>query len=105
MAGDRLRVLPALFHLMWQRQLAADLAVPLACRPSCTCAGPGERRTPTAGQDRRPDPAGFQNSATGSDSGFYAARSYSLTRPPRTGRRWIRSLERSEGGCTARILD
>ena len=29
MAGDRLRVLPVLFHLMWCRQLAADLAVPL----------------------------------------------------------------------------
>lgn len=29
LAGDRLRVLPVLFHLMWQRQLAADLAVPL----------------------------------------------------------------------------
>jgi hypothetical protein len=30
---------------------------------------------------------GFQNSATGLDLGFYAARSYSLRRPPRTGRR------------------
>ena len=30
LAGDRLRVLPVLFRLMWQqRQLAADLAVPL----------------------------------------------------------------------------
>jgi hypothetical protein len=29
LAGDRLRVLPVLFHLMWHRQLAADLAVPL----------------------------------------------------------------------------
>ncbi len=29
MAGDRLGVLPVLFHLMWRRQLAADLAVPL----------------------------------------------------------------------------
>lgn len=29
MAGDRLRVLPVLFHLMWCRRLAADLAVPL----------------------------------------------------------------------------
>ena len=40
-------------------------------------------------------PVGFQNSATGPDLGFYAARSYSLMRPPRTGRRRIRSLERS----------
>jgi len=29
MAGDRLRVLPVLFHLMWQRELAADLTAPL----------------------------------------------------------------------------
>ena len=29
LAGDRLRVLPVLFHLMWQRQLAADLTAPL----------------------------------------------------------------------------
>jgi len=29
LAGDRLRVLPVLFHLMWRRQLTADLAVPL----------------------------------------------------------------------------
>jgi hypothetical protein len=33
---------------------------------------------------------GFQNSATGPELGFYAARSYSLMRPPRTGRRRIR---------------
>ena len=31
-------------------------------------------------------PVGFQNSAMGSDLDFYAARSYSLTRPLRTGR-------------------
>ena len=40
------------------------------------------------------DPAvacGFHNSATSPDLGFYAVRSYSLRRPPRTGRRWIRS--------------
>jgi len=30
LAGDRLRVLPVLFYLMWQRQLTADLSVPLA---------------------------------------------------------------------------
>ena len=40
-------------------------------------------------------PVGFQNSATGVDLGFSAARSYSLMRPPRTGRRWICSWERS----------
>ena len=38
------------------------------------------------------EPARFQNSAIGPDLGFYAARSYSLMRPPRTGRRWIRFL-------------
>ena len=43
-------------------------------------------------------PVGFQNSATGPDLGFYAARSYSLMRPPRTGRRLIRSWERSATG-------
>jgi hypothetical protein len=29
LAGDRLRVLPVLFHLMWQQRLPADLTVPL----------------------------------------------------------------------------
>lgn len=29
LAGDRLRTLPVLFRLMWQRQLTADLSVPL----------------------------------------------------------------------------
>ena len=47
-------------------------------------------------------PAGFQNSAAGPDLGFYAARSYSLMRPPRTGRRWIRSWERSAAGWSGR---
>jgi len=41
---------------------------------------------------------GFQNSASGVDLVFYAARSYSLRRPPRTGRRWIRFRERSATG-------
>src|ERR1019366_8463149 len=43
-------------------------------------------------------PVGFQNSATSLDLGFYAAPSYSLMRPPRTGRRLIRSWERSATG-------
>jgi hypothetical protein len=47
-------------------------------------------------------PVGFQNSATGLDLGFYAARSYSLIRPPRTGRRLIRSWERSATGWSGR---
>jgi hypothetical protein len=41
---------------------------------------------------------GFQNSATSPDLRFYAARSYSLMRPPRTGQRLIRSWERSATG-------
>ena len=45
-----------------------------------------------------PDLVRFQNSAIGPDLGFYAARSYSLMRPPSTGRRWIRFRERSAGG-------
>jgi hypothetical protein len=40
----------------------------------------------------------FQNSAVGLDLGIYAARSYSLMRPPRTDRRLIRSSERSGAG-------
>jgi hypothetical protein len=45
---------------------------------------------------------GFHNSATGLDLGFYAARSYSLMRPPRTGRRLIRSVARSATGWSGR---
>ena len=41
---------------------------------------------------------GLQNSAIGADLGFYAARSYSLMRPPRTSRRLIRWWERSATG-------
>jgi hypothetical protein len=41
---------------------------------------------------------GFQNSATRLDLGFYAARSYSLMSPPRTGRRLIRFWRRSATG-------
>ena len=46
----------------------------------------------------RSDSARFQNSAIASDLGFYAARSYSLMRPPRTGRRWTRFRDRSASG-------
>jgi hypothetical protein len=45
-----------------------------------------------------PARVGFQNSADTPDLAFYATRSYSLMRPPRTGRRLIRSLERSATG-------
>jgi hypothetical protein len=44
------------------------------------------------------EPVGFQNSATGPGLVFYAARSYSLMRPPRTGRRSIRFRDRSATG-------
>ena len=41
LAGDRLRVLPVLFHLMWQRQLAADLvAAPLGMATVVHAGGP-----------------------------------------------------------------
>jgi hypothetical protein len=68
--------------------------------------GPGQeprvygpvRRRPGGAADRAGRPVGFRNSATSSDLGFYAARSYSLMKPPRTGRRLIRSWERSAAG-------
>jgi hypothetical protein len=47
-------------------------------------------------------PVGFQNSATGPDMGFYAARSYSLMRPPRTSRHLIRFRETSAMGWSGR---
>jgi hypothetical protein len=40
LAGDRLRVLPVLFHLMWQRQLAADLTAPLSMSTVVHAGGP-----------------------------------------------------------------
>ncbi|WP_432830782.1 TnsA-like heteromeric transposase endonuclease subunit [Dactylosporangium sp. CA-092794] len=41
LAGDRLRVLPVLFHLMWQRQLVADLAAgPLGMTTVVHAGGP-----------------------------------------------------------------
>jgi hypothetical protein len=48
------------------------------------------------------EPVGCQNSAMGLDLAFYALRSYSLIRPPRTGRRLIRSRERSAAGWSGR---
>ncbi len=41
LAGDRLRILPVLFHLMWQRRLTADLSVPLG---TATAVWPGGTR-------------------------------------------------------------
>src|ERR1039457_1637038 len=70
---------------------------------------PGQQRRRRHGEDLGPapprdepgergEPVGFLNSATGVELGFYAARSYSLMRPPRTGRRLICSHERSAAG-------
>ena len=56
---------------------------------------------PPAQVSRSDQPVGFQNAATGIDLGFYVARSYSLMKPPRTGRRLIRSWERSATGSRA----
>jgi hypothetical protein len=41
LAGDRLRTLPVLYHLMWRRTLAADLSAPLG---TATAVWPGGRR-------------------------------------------------------------
>ena len=60
--------------------------------------------SPASSRPRRPhpDPVGFQNSATGLDLGFYAARSYSLIRSPRTGLCLICPRERSANGWSGR---
>jgi hypothetical protein len=66
----------------------------------------GDQPSGGVGDDRDlgsvPERAGFQNSATGLDLGIYAARSYSLMRPPRTGRRLIRCWEISAAGWPGR---
>lgn len=43
-AGDPIAVLPALFHLMWRRELAADLSVRLTAETLVAAAGPGSAR-------------------------------------------------------------
>jgi Glyoxalase-like domain len=48
------------------------------------------------------EPVGFQNPFTSAELAFYAARSYSLIRPPSTGRRLIRSRVRSTTGRSER---
>ena len=53
----------------------------------------GSSPAPPGTRSTRLDPVGFQNSATRVGLGFYAARSYSLRRPPRLGPSWIRSWE------------
>jgi len=49
-------------------------------------------------RERFKEPVGFQNSAIGPELGFYAARSYSLMRPPRTGCAGSASGKRSGAG-------
>ncbi len=67
--------------------------------PGFRCISFDQRGTgASACRDGRYDLVGFQNSAAGPDRRFYAARSYPLIRPPRTGRRLIRSLARSATG-------
>jgi uncharacterized protein (TIGR03086 family) len=70
-----------------------------ATRRYVSCLACGAGRSGRARTSR--DPVGFQNSATAIDLGFYAARSYSLMKPPRTGRRLIRSWKRSATGSRA----
>src|SRR6185369_557489 len=62
--------------------------------------GPGNRHTYGPGPAR--PGVGFQNSATAVELGFYAARSYSLIRPARMGRRFIRSAVTSAMGWSGR---
>ena len=68
LAGDRLKVLPVLFHLMWRGDLVADLTARPLGRPAD--AGPGGRRTVSGreaalrGRDRRPG-AGRRSAAPG----------------------------------------
>jgi hypothetical protein len=78
--------------------------VPTMCRlnPFDPCERLLGHSCETASTAIRGHPAGFQKSATGPDLGLYAVRSYSLMRPPRRGRRLIRSWERSATGWSGR---
>ena len=53
-------------------------------QPHARVVGDAQQHSGVAGKET---PVGCQNSATGLDLGVYAARWYSLMRPPRTGRR------------------
>ena len=73
-------------------------AVPNQVRRACSSSTTSNRLPGAKMTFCRSMRVGFQNSATGPDLDFYVARSYSLMRPPRTGRRWIRFRERSATG-------
>ena len=60
------------------------------------------RRTPVRSPCAARCFVGCENWAMGLDLGFYAARLYSLMRPPSTARRWIRCCERSAAGWSGR---
>ena len=71
----------------WSVWCGATRLAACAMTPRCCwCNGPAAERV------------GFQNSATVPGLGFYAARSYSLMRLPRTGRRWMGFRDRSSTG-------
>ncbi len=106
-AGVALRHVDAHIRQLMGGQELQGLFLVAWCHPGPVAefhAYPPWRGPPGAGQDvvlaRAGDgePVGFQKSATCLDLGFYAARSYSLMRLPRTGRRLIRSRERSVTG-------
>jgi hypothetical protein len=78
---------------------AATRALSLAVRAAPVMM---DSRTPTTGLMRSVMPVGFQKSASCVEQRFHAARSYSLIRPPRTGRRVMRSWLRSATGWVGR---
>jgi len=88
------------------QQLVVEQPEVVARKHQLRHAGPGNPPDVLSGISHRRGnamrPVGFQNSAISLDLGFYAARSYSLMRPPRSGLRWICFLERSAGGVSGR---
>ena len=98
--ADEARVISDFRVMDDQRELFGPAAsVPTAWRALKEAASGGDR--PDA---RSPPRRACGVSELGHCAGlrFYAARSYSLMRPPRIGRRWIRSQERSATGWSGR---
>ena len=82
------------------RQASRNLCIgfsPLVGWRGFRCGWPSLPLYQSAGSTQQ-QPVRFQNSAISPDLGFYVAHSYSLMRPPSTGRRWIRFRERSVTG-------